>query len=57
MILVHIGFLSTTRGTSHYGYQVKRTLDKLTPKGPETIFKHFLKFGQAIVKAIFIKNS
>jgi hypothetical protein len=29
----------------------------LTPEGPETIFKSFLKFGQAIVKAIFIKNS
>jgi hypothetical protein len=29
----------------------------LTPKGPETIFKPFLKFGQAIVKAIFIKKS
>jgi hypothetical protein len=29
----------------------------LTPKGPETIFKPFLEFGQAIVKAIFIKNS
>jgi hypothetical protein len=29
----------------------------LTPKGLETIFKPFLKFGQAIVKAIFIKNS
>jgi hypothetical protein len=29
----------------------------LTPKGPETIFKPFLKFRQAIVKAIFIKNS
>jgi hypothetical protein len=29
----------------------------LIPKGPETIFKPFLKFGQAIVKAIFIKNS
>jgi hypothetical protein len=29
----------------------------LTPKGPETIFKPFLKFVQAIVKAIFIKNS
>jgi hypothetical protein len=28
----------------------------LTLKGPETIFKPFLKFGQAIVKAIFIKN-
>jgi hypothetical protein len=28
----------------------------LTPKGPKTIFKPFLKFGQAIVKAIFIKN-
>jgi hypothetical protein len=29
----------------------------LTPKGPKAIFKPFLKFGQAIVKAIFIKNS
>jgi hypothetical protein len=29
----------------------------LTPKVPETIFKPFLKFGQAIVKTIFIKNS
>jgi hypothetical protein len=29
----------------------------LALKGPETIFKPFLKFGQAIVKAIFIKNS
>jgi hypothetical protein len=29
----------------------------LTPKGPETIFKPFLKFRQATVKAIFIKNS
>jgi hypothetical protein len=29
----------------------------LIPKGLETIFKPFLKFGQAIVKAIFIKNS
>jgi hypothetical protein len=29
----------------------------LTLKGPKTIFKPFLKFGQAIVKAIFIKNS
>jgi hypothetical protein len=28
----------------------------LTPKGLETIFKPFLKFGQAIVKAIFIKK-
>jgi hypothetical protein len=38
---------------------VKKTFQKvsLTPKGPETIFKPFLKFGQAIVKAIFIKNS
>jgi hypothetical protein len=32
-------------------------LQYLTPKGLETIFKPFLKFGQAIVKAIFIKNS
>jgi hypothetical protein len=30
-------------------------LQHLTPKGPETVFKPFLKFGQAIVKAIFIK--
>jgi hypothetical protein len=29
----------------------------LTPKGLGTIFKPFLKFGQAIVKAIVIKNS
>jgi hypothetical protein len=29
----------------------------LTPKRPKAIFRHFLKFGQAIVKAIFIKNS
>jgi hypothetical protein len=29
----------------------------LTPKGSETIFKPFLKFGQVILKAIFIKNS
>jgi hypothetical protein len=29
----------------------------LTPKGPKAIFKPFLKFGQAIVKVIFIKNS
>jgi hypothetical protein len=29
----------------------------LTPKSLETIFKPFLKFGQATVKAIFIKNS
>jgi hypothetical protein len=29
----------------------------LTPKGPKAIFKPFLKFGLAIVKAIFIKNS
>jgi hypothetical protein len=33
------------------------SLSELTPKGPETIFKPFLKFGQAIVKAIVIKNS
>jgi hypothetical protein len=29
----------------------------LAPKGPKAIFRPFLKFGQAIVKAIFIKNS
>jgi hypothetical protein len=29
----------------------------LTPKGLKAIFRPFLKFGQAIVKAIFIKNS
>jgi hypothetical protein len=28
----------------------------LTPEGPKAIFRPFLKFGQAIVKAIFIKN-
>jgi uncharacterized membrane protein len=30
---------------------------KLTPKGPKAIFRPFLKFGQAIMKATFIKNS
>jgi hypothetical protein len=34
-----------------------KSKSQLTPKGPEIIFKPFLKFGQAIVKAIFIKNS
>jgi hypothetical protein len=29
----------------------------LTPKGPKAIFRPFLKFGEAIVNAIFIKNS
>jgi hypothetical protein len=29
----------------------------LIPKGPKAIFRPFLKFGHAIVKAIFIKNS
>jgi hypothetical protein len=38
-------------------YKTRLVLLSLTPKGPETIFKPFLKFGQAIVKAIFIKNS
>jgi hypothetical protein len=28
----------------------------LTPKGQHAIFRPFLKFGQVIVKAIFIKN-
>jgi hypothetical protein len=37
---------------------VEESLDTmLTPKGPKVIFRPFLKFGQAIVKAIFIKNS
>jgi hypothetical protein len=31
--------------------------ETLTPKGPKAIFKPFLKFEQAIVKAIFLKNS
>jgi hypothetical protein len=35
----------------------KPKLLSLTPKGPKAIFRPFLKFGQAIVKAIFIKNS
>jgi hypothetical protein len=30
--------------------------ERLDSKGPETIFKPFLKFGQAIVKATFIKK-
>jgi hypothetical protein len=34
-----------------------KSLGSLTPKGPKAIFKPFLKFGQAIVKAIFIKKS
>jgi hypothetical protein len=29
----------------------------LTPKGPKAIFRPFLKFGQAVVKAIFFQNS
>jgi hypothetical protein len=29
----------------------------LIPKGPKAISRPFLKFGQAIVKTIFIKNS
>jgi hypothetical protein len=29
----------------------------LAPKGSKAIFRPFLKFGQAIVKTIFIKNS
>jgi hypothetical protein len=29
----------------------------LTPKGPKAIFRPFLKFGQAILKTIIIKNS
>jgi hypothetical protein len=32
-------------------------LNRLIPKGSKAIFKPFLKFGQAIVKTIFIKNS
>jgi hypothetical protein len=32
-------------------------LTTLTPKGPKAIFRPFLKFGQAIVKTIFIKHS
>jgi hypothetical protein len=38
-------------------YGIMVVVYNLIPKGPETIFKPFLKFGQAIVKAIFIKNS
>jgi hypothetical protein len=34
---------------------LKTTNFQLTHKGPETILKAFLKIGQAIVKAIFIK--
>jgi hypothetical protein len=34
-----------------------KKLDGLIPKGPEAILMPFLKFGQAIVKAMFIKNS
>jgi hypothetical protein len=35
----------------------KNDLELLTPKGPKAIFRPFLKFGQAIIEAIFIKNS
>jgi hypothetical protein len=33
------------------------TLGMLAPKGPKAIFRLFLKFGQVIVEAIFIKKS
>jgi hypothetical protein len=44
-------FLDCVNQAPNYLYKT------LTPKGPKAIFKPFLKFGQAIVKAIFIKNS
>jgi hypothetical protein len=37
--------------------EVARSFRRLTPKGPKAIFRPFLKSGQAIVKAISIKNS
>jgi hypothetical protein len=37
---------------NHIGF-----LSKLTPKGLEAIFQAFLKFGQAIVDAIFVQKS
>jgi hypothetical protein len=53
--------LSAVRTFSPLGVNKKRLvlicLSWLTPKGPKAIFMPFLKFGQAIVKAIFIKNS
>jgi hypothetical protein len=33
------------------------TFNFLTLKGPKAICRPFLKFGQAIIKTIFIKNS
>jgi hypothetical protein len=32
------------------------TIGKLTPKGPRPFFGPFLKFGQAIVDAIFVQK-
>jgi hypothetical protein len=38
-------------------YKLRCSYTSLTPKRLKAIFRPFLKFGQAIVKAIFIKNS
>jgi hypothetical protein len=37
-------------------YKLRCSYTSLTPNGLKAIFRPFLKFGQAIVKAIFIKN-
>jgi hypothetical protein len=44
-------------GVNRYRDSSVVAASKLTPKGTKAIFRLFLKFGQAIVKAIFIKNS
>jgi hypothetical protein len=43
--------------TEHLKLEFQWYICSLTPKGPKAIFKPFLKFGQDIVKAIFIKIS
>jgi len=47
--------------TIGYGMEMNKQMhlqkqETLTLKGLETIFKPFLKFGQAIVEAIYIQN-
>jgi hypothetical protein len=36
---------------------ISRVIGILTPKGPRPFFGPFLKFGQAIVNAIFVQKS
>jgi hypothetical protein len=52
----------TSQTSKPLPFQIQYFPNILTPKGPETIFKLFLKFGQAIVciykfgQVIFIKK-